>query len=149
MYWNQSRAFCNASSRELSKCFTFSLVQVETFCLNTVMYTVMSWGGALYPCLFDARVRTQYVYTDIAYAFMFYCCLYFCLGAKIIMACRDMEKAQQAVKEVIESSGNENVVCMKLDLSDSKSIREFAEAINKGTQLEWWNKVAVTYNHKL
>ncbi|KAM9337379.1 retinol dehydrogenase 12, like isoform 1-T1 [Symphorus nematophorus] len=53
-------------------------------------------------------------------------------GAKIIMACRDMEKAQAAVKEVIEGSGNENVVCMKLDLSDSKSIREFAEAINKG-----------------
>lgn len=58
--------------------------------------------------------------------------MFFCLGAKIIIACRDMEKAQAAVKEVIESSGNENVRCMKLDLSDSKSIREFAEAINKG-----------------
>ncbi|XP_026219677.1 retinol dehydrogenase 12, like [Anabas testudineus] len=53
-------------------------------------------------------------------------------GAKVIMACRDMEKAQAAVKEVIESSGNENVLCMKLDLADGKSIREFAEAINKG-----------------
>ncbi|XP_070708749.1 retinol dehydrogenase 12-like [Pempheris klunzingeri] len=53
-------------------------------------------------------------------------------GAKVIMACRDMEKAQAAVKEVIETSGNENVVCMKLDLADSKSIREFAEAINTG-----------------
>ncbi|XP_035511778.1 retinol dehydrogenase 12, like isoform X1 [Morone saxatilis] len=52
-------------------------------------------------------------------------------GAKVIMACRDMERAQAAVKEVVESSGNENIVCMKLDLSDSKSIREFAEAINK------------------
>ncbi|XP_071751616.1 retinol dehydrogenase 12, like [Centroberyx gerrardi] len=52
-------------------------------------------------------------------------------GAKIIMACRDMEKAQVAVKEIIEGSGNENVTCMKLDLSDTKSIREFAEVINK------------------
>ncbi|XP_055364449.1 retinol dehydrogenase 12, like isoform X2 [Betta splendens] len=42
-----------------------------------------------------------------------------------------MEKAQVAVKEIIEASGNENVLCMKLDLADSKSIREFAEAINK------------------
>lgn len=50
---------------------------------------------------------------------------------KVIIACRDMEKANAAVKDIIESSGNENVVCMKLDLSDSKSIREFAEAINK------------------
>ncbi|XP_042366235.1 retinol dehydrogenase 12, like [Plectropomus leopardus] len=52
-------------------------------------------------------------------------------GAKIIMACRDMERAQAAAKEVIENSGNENVICMKLDLADSKSIREFAEAINR------------------
>ncbi|XP_061777616.1 retinol dehydrogenase 12, like [Nerophis ophidion] len=53
-------------------------------------------------------------------------------GAKIIMACRDMEKAQAATKEVIERSGNDNVVCMKLDLADSKSITEFAQAINQG-----------------
>ncbi|KAK5898137.1 hypothetical protein CgunFtcFv8_015579 [Champsocephalus gunnari] len=52
-------------------------------------------------------------------------------GAKIIMACRDMERGEAAKKEVIESSGSENVLCMKLDLADSKSIREFAEAINK------------------
>lgn len=51
------------------------------------------------------------------------------------MACRDMERAQAAVKEVTELSGNENVVCMKLDLADSKSIKEFAEAINKGKHL--------------
>ncbi|XP_034022491.1 retinol dehydrogenase 12, like [Thalassophryne amazonica] len=53
-------------------------------------------------------------------------------GAKVIMACRDMEKAEAAVKEVIEQSGNQNVTCMKLDLANSKSIREFAEAINTG-----------------
>ncbi|XP_029385171.1 retinol dehydrogenase 12, like [Echeneis naucrates] len=53
-------------------------------------------------------------------------------GAKVIIACRDMEKAQAAVKDIIEVSGNENVLCMKLDLADSKSIREFAEAVNKG-----------------
>ncbi|XP_053715298.1 retinol dehydrogenase 12, like [Synchiropus splendidus] len=53
-------------------------------------------------------------------------------GAKVIMACRDMEKAEAAMKEVKEASGNENIICMKLDLADSKSIREFAEAINNG-----------------
>ncbi|XP_047424819.1 retinol dehydrogenase 12, like [Mugil cephalus] len=52
-------------------------------------------------------------------------------GAKVIIACRDMEKAQAAVTEIIERSGSNSVVCMKLDLSDTKSIREFAEAINK------------------
>ncbi|KAJ0059705.1 hypothetical protein NL108_011201, partial [Boleophthalmus pectinirostris] len=54
--------------------------------------------------------------------------------ARIIMACRDMERGQSALKEVIESSANENVVCMKLDLSDTKSIKEFADNINKGEE---------------
>ncbi|CAJ1082644.1 retinol dehydrogenase 12%2C like [Xyrichtys novacula] len=52
-------------------------------------------------------------------------------GARIIMACRSAERGQAAVTEVIEGSGNQNVVYMKLDLADSKSIREFAEAVNK------------------
>uniref|UniRef100_A0A4W5MTJ1 Retinol dehydrogenase 12, like n=1 Tax=Hucho hucho TaxID=62062 RepID=A0A4W5MTJ1_9TELE len=52
-------------------------------------------------------------------------------GARIIMACRDMEKAEGALKEVIQGSGSQNVVIKKLDLSDTKSIREFAETINK------------------
>uniref|UniRef100_H3D810 Retinol dehydrogenase 12, like n=1 Tax=Tetraodon nigroviridis TaxID=99883 RepID=H3D810_TETNG len=53
-------------------------------------------------------------------------------GAKVIMACRDMDRAQTAVKDVIERSGSQNIVCMKLDLADSQSIREFAEAVNQG-----------------
>lgn len=55
-------------------------------------------------------------------------------GARVIMACRDMERGQAALKEVIENSENDNVTCMKLDLSDSKSIREFADNINKGEE---------------
>ncbi|KAM6970891.1 retinol dehydrogenase 12, like [Tautogolabrus adspersus] len=47
------------------------------------------------------------------------------------MACRDAERGQAAVKEVVEGSGSQDIVFMKLDLADSKSIREFAEAINK------------------
>lgn len=55
-------------------------------------------------------------------------------GARVIMACRDMERGQAALKEVVENSANENVACMKLDLSDTKSIREFADNINKGEE---------------
>lgn len=56
----------------------------------------------------------------------------FSLGARIIMACRDTEKAEAALKEVKDASGNQDVVTSRLDLADSKSIREFAENINKG-----------------
>ncbi|XP_008394756.1 retinol dehydrogenase 12, like [Poecilia reticulata] len=55
-------------------------------------------------------------------------------GARVILACRDMEKAQTALTEVIKSSGNDNVICMKLDLSDSKSIREFANNVQQNEQ---------------
>uniref|UniRef100_A0A9J7WVB2 Zgc:112332 n=2 Tax=Cyprinus carpio TaxID=7962 RepID=A0A9J7WVB2_CYPCA len=52
-------------------------------------------------------------------------------GARVIMACRDLEKAEEARKELMEDSGNQNIVANKLDLSDTKSIRAFAELINK------------------
>lgn len=53
-------------------------------------------------------------------------------GTRIIMAYRDLDKAEIARKEIIEESGNQNIVIRKLDLSNTKSISEFAEVINKG-----------------
>uniref|UniRef100_A0A672M086 Retinol dehydrogenase 12, like n=1 Tax=Sinocyclocheilus grahami TaxID=75366 RepID=A0A672M086_SINGR len=50
-------------------------------------------------------------------------------GACIIMACRDIGKAH--LKHLKDASGNQDVVTSRLDLADSKSIREFAENINK------------------
>lgn len=55
------------------------------------------------------------------------------------MACRDVERGQAAVQEVIDGSQNTNVVYMKLDLADTKSIREFAEAVNQGVHR--WGRV--------
>lgn len=48
------------------------------------------------------------------------------------MACRDMEKGEAAMDEIMQDSGSKDIVLSKLDLSDTKSIREFAELINKG-----------------
>uniref|UniRef100_A0A3Q3J1T8 Uncharacterized protein n=1 Tax=Monopterus albus TaxID=43700 RepID=A0A3Q3J1T8_MONAL len=52
-------------------------------------------------------------------------------GARIVMACRDLERAEEARTDILEDTGNENVVIRKLDLSDMKSIRAFAELIKK------------------
>lgn len=54
----------------------------------------------------------------------------------MIIACRDMERGDAARKEVIEVSGNQNVVCKKLDLADLSSIRQFAQNINSGKTLK-------------
>ena len=54
------------------------------------------------------------------------------LGARIVMACRDLERAEEARLDILEDTGNENVVIRKLDLSDIRSIRAFAGLINKG-----------------
>lgn len=53
------------------------------------------------------------------------------------MACRDMEKSNIALKEVVESSGNQNVFAIRLDLADTKSIREFAEKVNTGEKIRF------------
>uniref|UniRef100_A0A803TL33 Retinol dehydrogenase 12 n=1 Tax=Anolis carolinensis TaxID=28377 RepID=A0A803TL33_ANOCA len=48
-------------------------------------------------------------------------------GARVILACRDMEKAEAAANEIRTKTGNQQVIAKKLDLADTKSIREFAE----------------------
>ncbi len=45
---------------------------------------------------------------------------------RIILACRNDEKAQAAKSSITAESGNENVDCMRVDLSELKSVEEFA-----------------------
>ncbi|XP_066488893.1 retinol dehydrogenase 12-like isoform X2 [Tiliqua scincoides] len=52
-------------------------------------------------------------------------------GARVILACRDMAKAETAAGEIRTNTGNQQVVVKKLDLADTKSIREFAENLLK------------------
>ncbi|XP_056306512.1 retinol dehydrogenase 12 [Danio aesculapii] len=50
-------------------------------------------------------------------------------GARVILACRDLVKAEQAASDISKDVENANVVIRKLDLADTKSICEFAELI--------------------
>ncbi|XP_069135785.1 retinol dehydrogenase 12-like [Argopecten irradians] len=51
-------------------------------------------------------------------------------GARVILACRNLNKAKQAAQEIKEKTGNYNVDYQYLDLSDLTSVRKFAEHIN-------------------
>jgi retinol dehydrogenase-12 len=51
-------------------------------------------------------------------------------GARVILACRDVDKANQAASEIRKRSGNGNVHVEKLDLASFDSIRSFASRIN-------------------
>ena len=51
-------------------------------------------------------------------------------GARVIMACRNLRKAEDALKEIVQKSGNKNIVAKRLDLASLKSVREFAEDVN-------------------
>ncbi|KAK2911110.1 hypothetical protein Q8A67_003243 [Cirrhinus molitorella] len=48
-------------------------------------------------------------------------------GARVIIACRDEEKARKAVREIKARSHNMNVLYMEVDLANMKSIREFSK----------------------
>ena len=54
--------------------------------------------------------------------------------ARVIMACRDLDKAEKAAKTIIGKSGNSDVVVKKLDLASLKSVREFCKEINEDEQ---------------
>lgn len=50
-------------------------------------------------------------------------------GARVILACRDAEKAEDARLKIIEATGNPNVVVRLIDMASFKSVREFAKVI--------------------
>ncbi|CAL1535679.1 unnamed protein product [Lymnaea stagnalis] len=52
-------------------------------------------------------------------------------GGRIILACRDIERANQARDEIIQETDNNNVVVYKLDLASFDSIREFCKKFNE------------------
>ncbi|XP_048413130.1 dehydrogenase/reductase SDR family member 13-like isoform X2 [Stegostoma tigrinum] len=52
-------------------------------------------------------------------------------GARVILACRNRERAEAAVFDIRTKSGNNQVTFMQLDLASLKSVRAFAETFLK------------------
>jgi len=48
------------------------------------------------------------------------------LGATVVMVCRDRHRGEEALREIKQKSGNDNVALMLCDLSSQRSIRQFA-----------------------
>lgn len=52
-------------------------------------------------------------------------------GARVIMACRNMEKCEKAKETIIKESFNKSVECRLCDLASFESIRNFVNDLNK------------------
>ncbi len=52
-------------------------------------------------------------------------------GAHVIMACRNMEKAEKAKAKILKDNPNASLEILQLDLSDLSSVRSFAENYRK------------------
>ncbi|XP_069174336.1 retinol dehydrogenase 11 isoform X2 [Procambarus clarkii] len=50
-------------------------------------------------------------------------------GARVILACRDTNKAQKVADDIMRTTGNRKVAVRKLDTSDLASVRKFARGI--------------------
>uniref|UniRef100_A0A4W6DFV3 Dehydrogenase/reductase 13 n=1 Tax=Lates calcarifer TaxID=8187 RepID=A0A4W6DFV3_LATCA len=48
-------------------------------------------------------------------------------GARVILACRDKGRGEAAVQEIIQETGNKQVIFMQLDLASLKSVRSFVD----------------------
>ncbi|KAL6109891.1 uncharacterized protein ACO6RY_12934 [Pungitius sinensis] len=48
-------------------------------------------------------------------------------GARVVMACRDLTRAEQAAEDIRQSTGNGNVVIRHLDLASVYSVTQFAK----------------------
>ncbi len=64
------------------------------------------------------------------------------LGAKVYMACRSIDSANQVREEIIEETGNQNVFVKHLDLASMDSIQKFADDFKQNE-----NKLDVLINN--
>lgn len=48
-------------------------------------------------------------------------------GARVVLACRDRDRAAVAARDIIDDTGNRDVECRLLDLAEFASVRAFAE----------------------
>lgn len=53
------------------------------------------------------------------------------LGAKVYMACRSLDSAEQVRNEIVNETGNTNVFVKHLELASVKSIQKFAESFKQ------------------
>ena len=53
------------------------------------------------------------------------------LGAKVYMACRSLDSANEAREEIVNETGNQNVFVKHLDLASVESVISFAEQFKK------------------
>ncbi|KAF6352252.1 retinol dehydrogenase 12 [Rhinolophus ferrumequinum] len=63
-------------------------------------------------------------------------------GARVYIACRDVLKGESAASEIRADTKNSQVLVRKLDLSDTKSIRAFAEGFLAGVMMCPYSKTA-------
>ena len=52
-------------------------------------------------------------------------------GAKVYIACRDIKRGEDALKEIIRESGSDNVHFLQLDLASLSSVREFSRKFHE------------------
>lgn len=52
-------------------------------------------------------------------------------GARVIIACRSVKRAEVAREEIVKFSGNNDVHCRQLDLTSLRSVREFCNEVMK------------------
>ena len=53
-------------------------------------------------------------------------------GAKVILACRNSERANKAAEDIRKSTNQQGTICvMKLDLTSFESVRQFAKEVKK------------------
>jgi len=59
------------------------------------------------------------------------------LGAKVYMACRSLDSANEVKKEIVKETNNENVFVLELDLASTDSINKFVTSFkNKESKLD-------------
>ncbi|MCH7939152.1 MAG: SDR family NAD(P)-dependent oxidoreductase, partial [Candidatus Marinimicrobia bacterium] len=52
-------------------------------------------------------------------------------GAQVLMVCRNREKGEAALGDIVETTGNENVVLLLADLASLEQVRSLGAQVNR------------------
>jgi len=107
-------------------CTAIAIIATLLIIFKVWLKWVVAWDRS-YTCLVGKTTIVTGANTGIGY----YTALDFAKrGARVILACRNKDKAEKAREKIVEASGNQNVVVKLVDFGSLASVRKFAEEIN-------------------
>ncbi|KAI4462291.1 phosphatidylinositol-glycan biosynthesis class f protein-related [Holotrichia oblita] len=108
----------------------FSIIAFAAIALKIYVKLTTKWNNS-----YTTLVGKTAIITGANIGIGYYTALDFAKrGARVILACRNRDRAEDALRRIIKATNNKNVTYKLVDLKSLQSVRDFAADINKNEE---------------